>query len=457
MLPVLNYSSNDKEWQKALQQGAFILFLSEADSKKLKATNVFSSLDNYFSQPLDEKLKDTYENSFCFRGYMACGKEKTAGIVDEREQIEFARDYPSNLINPKASTYYHRLRGVNQWPDKATNPDFKPAVMSTFKLMRKIGRNVVQKIEQLHPDIFTSTLQPAFSSSQLGQDDGSTPFADGLTTPYTDDKVNSSDIRVNKEIQKNYLDHWQAKVTCTPNILQSGSSCGAHTDSGLLTLLLIHQKEQDIIKSSTLGSAKGSLHHHTDKNDCEKDKDYCGKDASLSQEARCELQVYDAETRRWISAEETIANSPEFLQGQRIGIAIVLGEVLHLCAQNIATEENDIVSCRAALHRVIATKDHKRKGRSTVCTTGSTSTKATSHKNSQNSTMSRRYSLAYFLNPSLDTIVIPSSNLHSTREKDGSGGVMELEYGANAWKSLSRSHPQIISLYHTDIVEKAKL
>ena len=76
----------------------------------------------FFDRRLEEKQTISYERDPSFRGYMKVGVENTGGIVDVREQVEFATEYPekkpsrappSTLEKP-----YERLKSsTNPYPD----------------------------------------------------------------------------------------------------------------------------------------------------------------------------------------------------------------------------------------------------------------------------------------------------------------------------------------------------
>mmetsp|Transcript_18627 Transcript_18627/g.22755 ORF Transcript_18627/g.22755 Transcript_18627/m.22755 type:complete len:129 (+) Transcript_18627:106-492(+) len=65
--------------------------------------------------------------------YMKLGVENTAGVVDIREQVEFATETDSSVAGWKLWPPYERLRGRNQWPD-----DFQPSLRPNLRNNMKI-------------------------------------------------------------------------------------------------------------------------------------------------------------------------------------------------------------------------------------------------------------------------------------------------------------------------------
>eukprot|EP00511_Aplanochytrium_stocchinoi_P001589 CAMPEP_0204825430 /NCGR_PEP_ID=MMETSP1346-20131115/3327_1 /ASSEMBLY_ACC=CAM_ASM_000771 /TAXON_ID=215587 /ORGANISM="Aplanochytrium stocchinoi, Strain GSBS06" /LENGTH=202 /DNA_ID=CAMNT_0051953067 /DNA_START=401 /DNA_END=1009 /DNA_ORIENTATION=+ len=106
--------------------GFFLLKYDKVMSTKV-AERALKETKIFFDYPLEKKLSLSYENSPEFRGYMKLGVENTAGVVDIREQVEFATETDSSVAGWKLWPPYERLRGRNQWPD-----DFQPSLRPTI-------------------------------------------------------------------------------------------------------------------------------------------------------------------------------------------------------------------------------------------------------------------------------------------------------------------------------------
>ena len=88
-----------------------------------------------FSLTDAEKEQISLHNSPHFLGYSAQGAETTAGQADQREQVEFATELPSDWV--KGQPIYERLRGPNQWP--VALPTLKPIVQAYIDALTSLS------------------------------------------------------------------------------------------------------------------------------------------------------------------------------------------------------------------------------------------------------------------------------------------------------------------------------
>eukprot|EP00977_Amphora_coffeiformis_P014012 scaffold3823_cov195-Amphora_coffeaeformis.AAC.22 len=82
------------------------------------ADRMLEETKRFFERPWSEKLQKSYETNRSFRGYMPLGVENTAGVVDYREQVEYATEFPphnqndnnDNGNNNNDRPFYERLQ-----------------------------------------------------------------------------------------------------------------------------------------------------------------------------------------------------------------------------------------------------------------------------------------------------------------------------------------------------------
>eukprot|EP00928_Gymnodinium_smaydae_P092282 TRINITY_DN7611_c0_g1_i2.p1 TRINITY_DN7611_c0_g1~~TRINITY_DN7611_c0_g1_i2.p1 ORF type:complete len:405 (-),score=63.44 TRINITY_DN7611_c0_g1_i2:112-1326(-) len=146
----------------------------------------------YFDLQLDIKKRIDYVKSPQFRGYMRLGTENTAGIRDEREQIELGVEEPVKACFGDD--------GPNQWPDEPA--DFRDVVQAWLAEMESLSRSL------------TTALSVA-----LGLDDKALDAM--FLTPHVQAK----------------LVHYPA-ISAGETETSSSMGVGPHSDSGFLTLLL---------------------------------------------------------------------------------------------------------------------------------------------------------------------------------------------------------------------------
>lgn len=168
--------------------------------------SLLSSSSTFFSLEQREKQTLCYSRSHAFRGYIAHAVEKTAGVPDLREQLELGPDEPRKT--DRAGPLYERLRGRNQWPE-GRMPTLRPLVEEYVEHLCALCDELAEAIAMalgLERSALRPILQPA--------------------------------------------PHWQLKLVRYSAAAQrrgegepvGGGSlalgCGAHTDSGFLTLVL---------------------------------------------------------------------------------------------------------------------------------------------------------------------------------------------------------------------------
>jgi isopenicillin N synthase-like dioxygenase len=163
-------------------------------------TRALNAAARFFALPAERKASLDNRHSYCFRGYVSQGLENTAGVADEREQIEFGSEEAAlstetlRTLRPS----YERLRGPNQWPDERELPGFRAAVDDCVAALRAL-----------------SELVAAALASRLG-------------------------LRLEAHFARPHL---QWKVCSYPGLggaraAGGESGVGAHSDSGFLTLVV---------------------------------------------------------------------------------------------------------------------------------------------------------------------------------------------------------------------------
>lgn len=141
-------------------------------------TRLTSLLPGLFNLPVEQKASLTKLNSPHFLGYSGFAEETTLGKQDLREQFDFATELPAiwqepssqeakenslskpsdATLAPKSSSdaaasrdftqLYWRLRGPNQWPDKANLPDFQTALTDYHDQVEALSYRFVHLIEE---------------------------------------------------------------------------------------------------------------------------------------------------------------------------------------------------------------------------------------------------------------------------------------------------------------------
>ncbi|KAG0056711.1 hypothetical protein BGZ90_005488 [Linnemannia elongata] len=161
------------------------------------------SIQDYFALPLEEKKKMLIGNSRHFRGYKLIGEEFTNNQVDHREQLQFGPEQSAlSSFVPTQSPDYQGLQGPNQWP------------ASTLALLPAFQPQVIEFMHQL--ETLSHRLMEAVALS-LGQ-----------SAHYFRDLFGANP----------YYRLKAAKYPSVKNTKAATIGCGAHKDTGFLTVLL---------------------------------------------------------------------------------------------------------------------------------------------------------------------------------------------------------------------------
>ncbi|KAG0283354.1 hypothetical protein BGZ96_012275 [Linnemannia gamsii] len=164
-------------------------------------TGAMRTVRDYFSLPLEEKKKMMIGNSRHFRGYKLIGEELTNNQVDHREQLQFAPEQaPLDGFTPSVSPSYHGLQGPNQWPATTLTavPEFQSTILSFMTELETLSQNLMEAIA------LSLGLEASYFRTMFGQ------------TPY-----------------------YRLKCAKYPSVNKAATiGCGAHKDTGFLTVLL---------------------------------------------------------------------------------------------------------------------------------------------------------------------------------------------------------------------------
>ncbi len=99
----------------------------------------------FFDLPVRERQDLAIVNSPHFRGYTLLGDERTQGISDWREQIDFGGELAPRPPKP-GDPPWQRLRGPNQWPPGL--PAMKDTVLDWMRAMEGLGLAVGRALAQ---------------------------------------------------------------------------------------------------------------------------------------------------------------------------------------------------------------------------------------------------------------------------------------------------------------------
>ncbi|KAI9155708.1 2-oxoglutarate-dependent dioxygenase-like protein [Paramyrothecium foliicola] len=120
-------------------------------------TDLKDALPRLFALSSEAKDKVALANSPHFLGYSGDASETTAGLLDRREQFEFANELTATWT--EGLPLYDRLRGPNQWP--SVYPDLKQILERYMKEMNLLGERFLRLIAKcllLSEDTFLSFL-----------------------------------------------------------------------------------------------------------------------------------------------------------------------------------------------------------------------------------------------------------------------------------------------------------
>ncbi|KAF9953971.1 hypothetical protein BGZ72_005009 [Mortierella alpina] len=159
------------------------------------------SIQEFFAMPLEEKKKIVIGNSRHFRGYKVMGEELTNNQVDHREQLQFAPEQAAmDSFAPTVSPNYQGLQGPNQWAPStlALLPNFKPHILSYMDHLEILSHHLMEAVA-LSLNLKASYFRDLFGAN-----------------PY-----------------------YRLKCARYPSVERAATiGCGAHKDTGFLTVLL---------------------------------------------------------------------------------------------------------------------------------------------------------------------------------------------------------------------------
>lgn len=164
----------------------------------------FTLSKRFFALPEPDKLAIEMVHSPHFRGYNRVGWERTRGLADWREQVDIGAERPALPTGPGAPAWA-RLQGPNQWPDAL--PELRPHVLSLQDALTGV-------VGRLLRGVALSLEQPEDAFDRILGD---------LPTQLI------------KLIRYPGRDSTEAGEG-------AGQGVGPHKDSGLLTLVLQHER-----------------------------------------------------------------------------------------------------------------------------------------------------------------------------------------------------------------------
>lgn len=214
-------------------------------------TRLTSLLPDLFSLPAEQKALLTKLNSPHFLGYSGFAEETTLGKQDLREQFDSGTELPAIWQDPKSreakatstskfsnielmqadsdsssasrdfTQLYWRLRGPNQWPDKAYLPDFQTALTEYHDQVEALSYRFVHLIEEAF-SIPVGTFDHFF-----GRDEASSP-----------EGIDSETCTLNGYLPPQHRIKLLRYPPSPPGAENGGQGVGAHKDSsGWLTFL----------------------------------------------------------------------------------------------------------------------------------------------------------------------------------------------------------------------------
>lgn len=104
--------------------GLGFLYLSNTpldDPQSQARKKIFTLNDEFFDLPLSTRMSICMENSRHFRGFAKFGDERTLGLVDHRDQVDYGVEVEAIQDKESLSKYpFLHLHGPNQFlPDSA--------------------------------------------------------------------------------------------------------------------------------------------------------------------------------------------------------------------------------------------------------------------------------------------------------------------------------------------------
>ncbi|GAA3300103.1 isopenicillin N synthase family oxygenase [Dactylosporangium vinaceum] len=107
------------------------------------AEGVLSAAREFFALPLPDRLAIENVNSPQFRGYTRVGAEVTAGVADQRDQLDIGPEREALALGPGDPPYL-RLIGPNQWPTAVAA--LRPAVLRWLAEADRAAREVLRAL-----------------------------------------------------------------------------------------------------------------------------------------------------------------------------------------------------------------------------------------------------------------------------------------------------------------------
>ncbi|KAG0231775.1 hypothetical protein BGX31_005363 [Mortierella sp. GBA43] len=153
--------------------------------------DAMKTIREYFALPLEEKKKM----------HIAHSEEFTNNQVDHREQLQFAPEQaPTESFRPKISPDFEGLQGPNQWPASTLTllPHFKPCILAFMDQLEILSHRLMEAVA------LSLGLPCSYFRNLFGE------------SPY-----------------------YRLKCAKYPSINKPSTiGCGAHKDTGFLTVLL---------------------------------------------------------------------------------------------------------------------------------------------------------------------------------------------------------------------------
>ncbi|KAG0047537.1 hypothetical protein BGZ83_007418 [Gryganskiella cystojenkinii] len=185
--------------QSLMEMGTF--YIKDHGIKTEMTTEAMKTVQEYFSLPLEEKKKMLIGNSRHFRGYKLIGDEFTNKQVDHREQLQFGPEQtPIESFLPSISPDHKGLQGPNQWPASTLDllPSFQPTILEFMDQLEGLSQQLMEAVA------LSLGLKGSYFREMFGQ------------SPY-----------------------YRLKCAKYPSVQKAATiGCGAHKDTGFLTLLL---------------------------------------------------------------------------------------------------------------------------------------------------------------------------------------------------------------------------
>jgi isopenicillin N synthase-like dioxygenase len=102
--------------------------------------DLFAATRTFFALPEERRREISNLESAQFRGWTSVATEHTAGIADQREQIDIGSERPVLDLTPDDPAYL-RLVGPNQWPSAV--PELRPVVLRWLGEADRVARLVL--------------------------------------------------------------------------------------------------------------------------------------------------------------------------------------------------------------------------------------------------------------------------------------------------------------------------